>query len=113
MERSIAERGRYPAVNILKSVSRTMPSCNSEEENVLIRRARALLATYDDMEELIRLGAYRAGSDEAVDEAIFYQPALDRFLAQRKDEATDMATGYAMLENILAQPMPPKDLNDA
>lgn len=109
MERSIAERGRYPAVNILKSVSRTMPSCNNEEENILIRKARGLLATYDDMEELIRLGAYRAGSDELVDEAIFYQPQLDRFLAQRKDEATDMATGYAMLEEILAQPMPPKD----
>jgi len=111
MERSIAERGRYPAINILKSVSRTMPGCNSAEENLLIRRARGLLATYDDMEELIRLGAYRAGSDELVDEAIFYQPALDKFLGQRKDEATDMATGYAMLEEILAQPMPPKELD--
>jgi len=65
------------------------------------------------MEELIRLGAYRAGSDQLVDEAIFYQPALDGFLAQRKDEATDMATGYAMLESILSQPMPPKELNNA
>ena len=88
-----------------------MPGCNNEEENALIRRARGLLAIYDDMEELIRLGAYRAGSDELVDEAIFYQPALDRFLGQRKDEATDMATGYAMLEEILAQPMPPKAQN--
>jgi len=101
MERSIAERGRYPAVNVLKSVSRTMPGCNSEEENVLIRRARNLLATYDDMEELIRLGAYRPGADPQVDEAIHFQPALDAFLSQRKDEAMMLEEGYARLAEIL------------
>ncbi|KAB7740857.1 flagellar protein export ATPase FliI [Parvibaculum sedimenti] len=109
MERSIAERGRYPAINILKSISRTMPGCNTDEENVLIRRARVLMSTYDDMEELIRLGAYRPGSDPLVDEAIFYQPALDAFLGQRKNEATDLATGYAMLENILSQKPTPRE----
>ncbi|MGB5948073.1 MAG: flagellar protein export ATPase FliI [Parvibaculum sp.] len=109
MERAIAERGRYPAINILKSVSRTMPGCNSEEENTLIRKARTLLSTYDDMEELIRLGAYRPGSDRLVDEAIFYQPSLERFLGQRKNEATDMASGYAMLANILSQTPPARE----
>jgi len=108
MERSIAERGRYPAINILKSISRTMPGCNTDEENALIRRARVLMSTYDDMEELIRLGAYRPGSDPLVDEAMFYQPALDAFLGQGKTEATDLATGYAMLENILAQKPAPR-----
>lgn len=101
MERAIAERGRYPAINVLKSVSRTMPSCNSEEENAIITRAKRLLSTYDNMEELIRLGAYRRGSDPQVDEAIHYQPALEAFLSQRKDEATDLATGYQMLAQIL------------
>ncbi|MFN4354680.1 flagellar protein export ATPase FliI [Parvibaculum sp.] len=101
MERAIAERGRYPAINILKSVSRTMPDCNALEENDLIRRARGLLSTYDDMEELIRLGAYRPGSDPLVDEAIHYQPAIEAFLAQRKDEATSLADGYAALADIL------------
>lgn len=109
MERSIAERGRYPAINILKSISRTMPGCNSEEENALIRRARVLMSTYDDMEELIRLGAYRPGSDPLVDEAIFYQPALDAFLGQRKDEATGMAAGYAMLADILSRTPAPRE----
>jgi flagellum-specific ATP synthase len=102
MERAIAERGRYPAINILKSVSRTMPDCNAPDENALINRARTLMATYTDMEELIRLGAYRHGSDPLVDEAIHYQPALEAFLAQRKDEASDLATGYAALAAILA-----------
>jgi flagellum-specific ATP synthase len=109
MERAIAERGRYPAINILKSISRTMPGCNNEAENALIKRARGLMSTYDDMEELIRLGAYRPGSDRLVDEAIFYQPALEEFLGQRKEEATGMATGFAMLEQILSQTPPPRE----
>ncbi|MEW6090346.1 MAG: flagellar protein export ATPase FliI [Pseudomonadota bacterium] len=101
MERAIAERGRYPAINILKSVSRTMPDCNAPEENALIRRARSLLSTYDDMEELIRLGAYRPGSDPLVDEAIHYQPAIEAFLGQGKHEATSLPDGYAALAEIL------------
>jgi len=103
LDRAIAERGRYPAINILRSVSRTMPGCNTGEENELIARARRLLALYDDMAELIRLGAYRRGSDPGVDEAIHYFPAIEAFLAQRKDEKTDLATCYAMLAQIFAQ----------
>jgi flagellum-specific ATP synthase len=103
LDRAIAERGRYPAINILRSVSRTMPGCNSREENALIARARRLLSVYDDMAELIRLGAYRRGSDASVDEAIHYFSAIEAFLAQRKDEKTDLATGYAQLAQIFAE----------
>ena len=78
MERAIAERGRYPAINILRSISRTMPGCNTEDENLLVTRARQLMATYDDMAELIRLGAYRMGSDPKVDEAIRYPIRTER-----------------------------------
>lgn len=109
MERAIAERGRYPAINILKSVSRTMPDCNGPDENALIRRARGLLSTYDDMEELIRLGAYRPGSDRQVDEAIHYQPSLDAFLGQGKHEATSLADGYAALAALLDNEPPAQE----
>jgi flagellum-specific ATP synthase len=102
LDRAIAERGRYPAINILRSVSRTMPGCNNDEENKLVARGRRLLALYDDMAELIRLGAYRRGTDPAVDEAIHYYPALEGFLAQGKREATDLATSYTMLAELLA-----------
>ncbi len=102
LDRAIAERGRYPATNILKSVSRTMPACNTVEENNLVGRARRLMATYEDMAELIRLGAYRKGSNPEVDEAIHYQAGLEQFLAQAKTEHTDLATGYATLEQILS-----------
>ena len=52
LDRAIAERGRYPAINVLRSVSRTMPDCNTGEQNALVNRARQLMATYEDMAEL-------------------------------------------------------------
>ena len=101
MERAIAERGRYPAINVLKSVSRTMPK--SADPNFLptITRGRQVMATYADMEELIRLGAYRAGSSPEVDEAIRLHEPLEDFLRQAKDEATGLGEGYRRLEEIL------------
>ena len=101
LDRAIAERGRFPAINILRSVSRTMPDCNSDQENLVVNRARQLLSTYDDMAELIRLGAYRRGSDPAVDQAIRYFPEIEKFLAQDKRDKTDLGTGYGMLATIL------------
>ncbi len=103
MDRAIADRGRYPAINVLKSVSRTMPDCNKQEENTLVDRARSLLASYEDMAEMIRLGAYRAGSDPKIDEAIRYYPALENFLKQNEHESYDFETGYRQLAEILAQ----------
>ncbi len=102
MERAIAERGRYPAINVLKSVSRTMPRSCDPAYLPLVQQARATLATYSDMEELIRLGAYRKGSSPEVDEAIRLFPALDGFLAQGKEEATSLADGYQRLADILS-----------
>jgi flagellum-specific ATP synthase len=102
LERQIAERGRYPAVNVLKSVSRTMPGCNSEAERQSITKARAILSTYEDMAEMIRLGAYRRGADPKVDEAIRLYPAIEEFLRQRKDTPVSLAEGYQQLAAILA-----------
>jgi len=101
MERGIAERGRYPAINVLKSVSRTMPRCVPDEHIPVLRKARQLLSTYTDMEELIRLGAYRKGSDPTVDEAIHRFALIDDFLNQGKDEATSLSEGYLQLANLL------------
>ena len=101
LDRAIAERGRYPPINVLRSVSRTMPACNTAEENAIIGRARQLIAVYEDMAELIRLGAYRRGTDPQVDEAVHYYPGLEKFLAQRIDERTDLETCYRMLAEIL------------
>src|SRR5947207_723264 len=101
LERAIAERGRYPAINVLKSVSRTMPRAANPAYLPLLRRARAVMATYADMEELIRLGAYRPGTSAEVDEAIRLHQPLEDFLTQNKDESTTLAQGYQRLEQIL------------
>lgn len=101
LERAIAERGRFPAINVLRSVSRTMPGCCTEAEGALVRRARRLLATYADMEELVRLGAYNRGADAEVDRAVRLAPALDEFLAQGADEATTIADGFDRLAAVL------------
>src|SRR5262252_9155007 len=101
MERSIAERGRYPAINILKSVSRTMPKSADPAFMPVIQRARRVMATYADMEELIRLGAYRPGSSAEVDAAIRLHKPLESFLAQAKEEATSIPQGYHRLAEIV------------
>ncbi len=101
MERSIAERGRFPAINVLRSISRTMPGCQQPHERELSASARRSLAAYANMEELIRIGAYRTGSDPDVDRAIALNPALEAFLAQDKDEATSLDEGFSRLAAIL------------
>src|ERR1700709_1665319 len=85
MQRSIAEGGLFPAINILKSVSRTMPKSADPAFLPVITRGRQVMATYADMEELIRLGAYRAGSSAEVDQAIRLHEPLGGVLAQAKD----------------------------
>ena len=101
MERQIAERGRYPAINILRSVSRTMPKAADQAFVPVLSRARQVMATYADMEELIRLGAYRPGSSPEVDEAIRLHQPLEEFLGQAKEESTSLAQGYQRLAQIL------------
>jgi flagellum-specific ATP synthase len=101
MERAIAERGRYPAVNVLRSISRTMPGCVPVPVRPVLQKAREFMSVFADMEELIRLGAYRKGSDPQVDRAIALNPALEAFLGQQREERTTIADGYTMLDAIL------------
>lgn len=102
LNRAIADRGRYPAIDVLKSVSRSMPKCLTEEQDMIIRQAREIMSTYEDMEELIRLGAYKRGSDPKVDHAIMLYPQIEQFLTQRPAEHTTLDEGYALLQGILS-----------
>ncbi|EFX83544.1 hypothetical protein DAPPUDRAFT_100109 [Daphnia pulex] len=102
LERSIAERGRYPAVNILKSLSRTMPDCNDLEESAVVSRARKLMAIYDDMSEMIQLGTYRHGSSPEVDEAIRLFPKLSTFLSQGKEEKSTLLESFEQLSQVVS-----------
>ena len=104
MERAIAERGRFPAINVLKSISRTMPGCQLPHEREIAAKARKSLAAYSNMEELIRIGAYRMGADPDVDRAIRLNPDLEAFLSQDKDEVTSLDESFARLEQIVSAP---------
>ena len=103
MERAIAERGRFPAINVLKSISRTMPGCQRPYEREIVANARQTLSAYSNMEELIRIGAYRMGTDPQIDRAIRLNPALEQFLGQDKDEATSLDECFSSLADILNQ----------
>ena len=86
LDRRIAERGRWPAVDVLASLSRVMPQVTTPEHRRVAARFRELLAAYEQRRDLILLGAYAPGSDPLTDEAIERQPALEAFLAQGRDE---------------------------
>lgn len=99
LDRAIAERGRFPAVDVLRSVSRSLPHAASPAENALIGRARAALGLYAESELMIKAGLYAAGSDPRLDEAVRINPALDGFVALGSDSA---AQSFALLEDALA-----------
>ena len=82
LDRKIAERGRYPAIDLLRSVSRSLPDAASRAENELIGDARRTLGAYDRAEMMVQAGLYVQGTDPAVDRAIRLWPLLDGFLAE-------------------------------
>ncbi len=109
MQREIADRGRYPAMNVLKSVSRSLPAAYTDHQNAVSRRAKKLISSYENMAELIRLGAYRKGSDPDVDEAIRLYPQIEEFLTQFKEDHSSIDEGFAMLADIIGMEYVPED----
>jgi flagellum-specific ATP synthase len=101
LSRELAERGHFPAVDVLQSVSRMVPKCLAPEQIPLVQRTRRLLATYNDMAELIRLGAYTQGADSAVDEAIALMPKLEAVLRQRPDEGATQGASWRALDSAM------------
>lgn len=102
LDRAIAERGRFPAVDVLRSVSRSLPAAANDAENALIGQARNMLGIYAQSELMIRAGLYAPGSDAALDEAVRVQPALDAFVGERAPEGA--AQSFALLRAALAGP---------
>ncbi len=86
LERKLAQRGHFPAVDVLQSASRVMPNIINEEHKVLVREARAALALYKENEDLIRIGAYQIGMDHELDQAIEMNRHLEKFLKQEVSE---------------------------
>lgn len=100
MDRKIAERGRYPAIDLLRSVSRSLPEAASTAENELIAKARQLLGAWGRAEMMIQAGLYAKGSDPLVDAAIRVWPMLDAFLAEDAP-ADGVAGSFTRLAAVL------------
>ena len=99
LERTIAERGRFPAIDLGRSVSRSLPGAATEEENALILEARRHIGAYEDAEVIVRAGLYSPGSDSKIDAALKVWPALDRFLGER---CGGPEAAFARLKEILS-----------
>ncbi|MEP2472832.1 MAG: flagellum-specific ATP synthase FliI, partial [Paracoccaceae bacterium] len=99
LDREIAERGRYPAIDVLRSVSRSLPAAATDAQNKLIAQARNLLSVYDRNAMMVRAGLYSTGSDPEIDAAIQVWPDLDGFLA--KVEKQSVENSFVQLELIL------------
>lgn len=99
LDRQIAERGRYPAIDLLRSVSRSLPGAASAEENAQITRARSLLGTYARSETMVRAGLYAEGSDPELDQALRVWQELDAFLAET--ETVSIRNSFDRLALIL------------
>jgi flagellum-specific ATP synthase len=100
LDRAIAEGGRFPAIDPLRSISRSAPGCYGPEEWALVREARRLMRLHADMAELIRLGAYRGG-DAELDRAIAARPALEAVLQQGVDERSGSEEAFTALAAAL------------
>lgn len=100
LDRKIAERGRFPAIDLLRSVSRSLPTAATAAENTLINETRRLLGAWDRAEMMVQAGLYAKGSDPVVDAAIKVWPALDAFLAE--DAPDGLVASFTRLEACLA-----------
>ena len=98
---TVPEIGQYPAINVLKSVSRLIQKIADQEHLELAKKLRSLLATYEENKELIQIGAYKKGSSAKVDEAIYYYPEIMSFLAQNTKEDSNLTQSLSELSRIL------------
>ena len=101
LDRALANKGQYPAVNVLKSVSRVMNNIVSPEQLKSAEKLRDLLSTYINAEDLINIGAYKKGSSAEIDEAIRLYPEIIKFIKQSTHEKVTFYQSVQQLIQLL------------
>ncbi|MET4897757.1 FliI/YscN family ATPase [Sphingomonadaceae bacterium jetA1] len=104
LNRHLAERGIYPAIDIGPSVSRVMTDIVSKPHAQAARTLRRHLATYEENRDLVLMGAYRAGADPAIDAAIACHPAVMEYIRQDADEIVPLDHAVEELIGVFGQP---------
>ncbi len=97
LDRRLAQRGRFPAVDLLASLSRVMPAVTTPAHRAHAARLRALLAAHERHRDLVAVGAYRRGSDAETDAALDRLPAIEAFLSQAPERAEPLEATLAAL----------------
>jgi flagellum-specific ATP synthase len=102
LSRSLANKGHYPAIGVLDSISRVMVDVVSEQHQAAARRVQRILAVWQDIEDLVNIGAYAAGTNPQFDLAVQAKPLIDAFLQQRVAESVTFEDAQRQLL-LLAQ----------
>ena len=105
LDRDIAERGRFPAINVGKSVSRSLPDAANEAENKIIANARKLLGAYEQSEVMIKAGLYAAGAYPVLDSAVKVWPELDAYFS--KEESGEIRDSFNRLDLLIRRAIGP------
>ena len=100
LDRSLANKGQYPAINVLKSISRLMNHISDKQHVKAAERLRDLYFTYNKSEDLINIGAYKRGTSKEIDEAIQYEPLITSFLKQGYLDKVSLKTSVAELVTL-------------
>ncbi|MGN1085084.1 MAG: FliI/YscN family ATPase, partial [Lachnospiraceae bacterium] len=103
LSRKLGHKNHYPAIDVLQSISRVMSAVVTKEHKQLASRLKSTLATYTDAEDLINIGAYKAGSNPEIDDAIQKNGAINAFLCQGTDEKFSFEETVAQLRSIFAE----------
>ncbi len=103
LDRKLAQKNHYPAIDVLASVSRCMSGIVSREHKKYAGRLKSTLATYRDAEDLINIGAYKSGSNPDIDYAISMNKAINEYLCQETDEKVSFEDSFARLESMFGE----------
>ncbi|MFC2950109.1 flagellar protein export ATPase FliI [Virgibacillus sediminis] len=101
LDRKLAEQGQFPAVNVLKSVSRVMNQVANDQHKDAANKMRAIISSYEENKELIQIGAYKRGTDPEIDEAIQHHPKVQKFLRQGTDDYHSIEETIEMMSDLL------------
>ncbi|WP_404452619.1 flagellar protein export ATPase FliI [Virgibacillus necropolis] len=102
LDRRLAEQGQFPAINVLKSISRVMTQIASKDHLETAQQIRTLLATYEENSELIQIGAYKRGTNHEIDRAISFHPKIQGFLKQGTLEQLSLHESIKRMQTLLS-----------
>ncbi len=102
LDRKLGHKNHYPAIDVLQSISRVMSAIATKEHKQLASRLKTVMATYNEAEDLINIGAYKSGSNPDIDYAVRKIKEVNSFLCQGTDEKFDFEEELELLKNVFA-----------